>query len=155
MVCMMQHNVLCLGGRDATHQGKLVKKENYTNDEFQTEDTPLSKVHECCTLRSTYPRVPQRLYPSELPDEVLGHHHHFTQLPRQEKVNQETGLSDGFYVTIHVITEFKNISREARGTRMERLQRMDIALGMEYLNKVDVGANTITKNWVGFIKHHL
>lgn len=60
---------------------------------------------------------------------VLGHRHHFTQLPRQEKVNQETRLSDGFYVTIHFITGFNNISRgEARGTCMERLQRMDIAL---------------------------
>ena len=38
---------------------------------------------------------------------------------------------------------------------MERLKLMDIPLGATYSNPIDVGINTVTKNWAGFIKIHL
>lgn len=32
---------------------------------------------------------------------------------------------------------------------------MDIPLGTIYSNPIDIGLNTVTKNWAGFIKIHL
>ena len=129
----------------AAHQDNLLKQEKHANDEILMANTPLCKVHKCGILRSTFFRVPQPLYPSELPNEVSEHHLHFTQLPRQEMVNKKTSLFGGIYVTIYFITKFKNISKgKAKGTCMERLQRMKIALGREYSNWFERRSNTIT-----------
>jgi hypothetical protein len=96
------------------------------------------------------------LYPNERPDAVPGNHLHFTQLPRLEKVDPTTGLSEGFQVTIRFDHGFKGIARhDARIACLERLRSMNILLGTTYANPLDIGLNAITKHWAGFIKLHL
>lgn len=67
-------------------------------------------------------------------------------MPMARKVDQETGLSNAFHVIVRFDTGFKNICKgETRRACMEKLQKMNIALGMKHSNLVDVGVNTITK----------
>lgn len=140
----------------AIQQGKEPIREHRTNEEFASLGTPTREVIDFKTLRRAFPRVPQALYPNERPDAVPGNHLHFTQLPRQEKTDTTTGLSEGFHVTIRYDYGFKGISRqEARGACLERLRQIDISLGTAYSNPIDVGLNAVTKNWAGFIKVHL
>jgi hypothetical protein len=140
----------------ATQRGKEVIREYRTNEDFARTGTPPSEAIEFMTLRRAFPRVPQMLYPNERPDAVPGNHFHFTQLPRLEKVDPTTGLSEGFQVTIRFDHGFKDIARQdARGACLERLHQMDIPLGKAYSNPIDIGLNAITKNWAGFIKIHL
>ena len=35
------------------------------------------------------------------------------------------------------------------------LHKINILLGMDYLNPIDIGLNQITKNWAGFFEQHL
>ena len=131
----------------ALHKGGDIIREHRTNDNFARIGTPPREIINFNTLRRAFPRVPQRFYPSERPDAVPGNHLHFTQVPRQEKVNPLTGLSEGFFITIRFDYGFKSISRqEARGACIERLKEMDIPLGTAYSNPIDVGINAVTKN---------
>jgi hypothetical protein len=140
----------------ATQRGTEIIREHRTTDNFARIGTPPNEVIEFMTLRRAFPRVPQLLYPNERPDAVPGNHLHFIQLPRLEKVDPTTGLSEGFQVTILFDHGFKSISRrDARGACLERLRQMDIPIGKAYSNPIDIGLNAITKNWAGFIKIHL
>jgi hypothetical protein len=140
----------------ATQRGNDIIREHRTNADFARIGTSPSEVIDFMTLRRAFPRVPQLLYPNERPDAVLGNHLHFTQLPRQKKVDPTTGLSEGFQVTIRFDHGFKGINRQdARGACLERLRQMDIPLGKAYSNPIDIGLNAVTKTWAGFIKIHL
>ena len=140
----------------AVQKGGDIIREHRTTEDFARLGTPPTEIIHFNTLRRAFPRVPQIFYPSERPDAVPGNHLHFTQLPRQEKVNPSTGLSEGFHVTIRFDYGFKSISRqEARGACMERLKLMAIPLGTTYSNPIDVGVNAVTKKWAGFVKIHL
>ena len=140
----------------ATQRGTKLIEEKRTDEDFLTIGTPDSEVEEFRTLRRAFPRVPRRLYPHERPDAVPGHYLHFTQLPQHDNVNQGTGLSEAFHIAIRFENGFKNISRsEAKGACLERLRTMNIQLGTDYANPLDIGLNIITKNWAGFIKLHL
>ena len=140
----------------STHRGKKELMEKRTDEEFATTGTPTTEIHEFRTIRRAFPRTKQVLYPSERPDAVPGQHLHFTQIPMYEKTTQETGLTDGFHVTIRFDGEYKKLNRkEVKTACMERLRTMHMPLGTAYSNPIDIGINTVTRNWAGFIKIHL
>ena len=73
-----------------------------------------------------------------------------------KKVSQETGLTEGFHVTVRFDGKYKKLSRkEVKNACLERLKLMNMPLGSAYSNPIDIGINTITRNWAGFIKIHL
>ena len=73
-----------------------------------------------------------------------------------EKISQDTGLTEGFHVTIRFDGEYKQLSRqEVKVACTERLRLMNIPLGSTYSNPIDIGINTVTRNWAGFVKIHL
>ena len=118
--------------------------------------TPVNEVREFRTLRRAFPRTTQCLYPHERPDAVPGQHLHFTQVPMYETTSPDTGLTDGFHATIRFDGKYKQLNRkEVKTACMERLRLMDIPLGTAYTNPIDIGINTVTRNWAGFIKLHL
>ena len=140
----------------STQRGKKELSEKRTDEEFTAMGTPASKIQEFRTLRHAFPRTKQVLYPSERPDAVLGQHLHFTQIPMYEKTSQEMGLTEGFHVTIQFDGEYKQLNRkEVKLACIERLRIMNIPLGTTYSNPIDIGINTVTRNWAGFIKIHL
>ena len=117
---------------------------------------PTTEVHEFRTLRRAFPRTKQVLYSSERPDAIPGQHLHFTQVPMYEKTSKDTGLTEGFHVTIRFDGEYKMLSRlEVKTACMARLRLMNIPLSSTYSNPIDIGINTVTTNWSGFIKLHL
>ena len=137
-------------------RGKKIMKEVRTDEEFKVTGTPITEVHEFRTLRRAFPRTKQFLYPSERPDAVLGQHLYFTQIPMYEKVSQETGLTEGFHITVRFDGEYKQLShRDVKVACLEMLKLMNIPLGSAYSNPIDIGINTITRNWAGFVKIHL
>ena len=139
-----------------TQLGKNTLKESRTDAEFLAIGTPPTEIHEFRSLRHAFPRTRQVLYPSERPDAVPGQHLHLTQLPRYEKISHATGLTEGFHVTIRFDGEFKKLSRkEVKVACIERLKLMKIPLGISYSNPIDIGINTVTRNWAGFVKIHL
>ena len=140
----------------AIQKGKGIILEHRTNEEFEKLGTPPNEVIDFNSVRRAFPRVPQICFPNERPDAVPGHYLHFTQIPRHERIDPLTGLSEGFHVTIRFDKGFKSMSRqEARGAYLKRLRQMDIPLGSTYSNPIDIGINAVTKNWAGFIKVHL
>ena len=73
-----------------------------------------------------------------------------------ERISHDTGLTDGFHITIRFDGEYKLLSRkEVKTACLERLRHMNIPLGTAYSNPIDIGINTVTRNWAGFIKLHL
>jgi hypothetical protein len=140
----------------AIQWNKEIIHEHRTTEEFTRLGTPTKEIIEFKTLRRAFPHVPQVYYPLERPDAVPGNHLHFTQIPRLEKTDPATGLSEGFHVTVRYDSGFKNMSRqETRRGCMERLRQMEIPLSLIYSNPIDIGINAVTKNWAGFIKIHL
>ena len=140
----------------ATQRGKKELKEKRTDEEFAIIGTPTNEIQEFRALRSAFPRTKQVLYPNERPDAVAGQHLHFTQIPMYEKISQDTGLTEGFHVTIRFDGDYKKLNRrEVKSACMERLRIMNIPLGTTYSNPIDIGINTVTRNWAGFIKIHL
>jgi hypothetical protein len=136
--------------------GKKSLVDKRTDAEFTDMGTPASEVHEFRSLRRAFLRTKQRLFPNERPDAVSGQHLHFTQIPRYEKISNNTGLTDGFHVTIRFDGEYKTLTRqEVKLACLERLRLMNMPLGIAYTNPIDIGINTVTRNWAGFIKLHL
>ena len=73
-----------------------------------------------------------------------------------EKTSQDTGLTEGFHITIRFDGAYKMLNRrEVTIACMDRLRSMNIPLGTTYSNPIDIGINTVTRNWAGFIKLHL
>ena len=76
--------------------------------------------------------------------------------PMYEKTSEVTGLTEGFHVTIRFDGEYKTLSRQEVKTEcMARLRYMNIPLGSTYSNPIDIGINTVTRNWSGFVKINL
>ena len=137
-------------------QGKKELSEKRMDAEFNAIGTPTSEIQEFRSIRRAFPRTKQVLYPSERPDAVPGQHLHFTQIPMYERTSQDTGLTEGFHVTIRFDGNFKSLNRrEVKTACLERLRLMNILLGNTYSNPIDIGINTVTRNWAGFIKLHL
>ena len=140
----------------STQRGKKVLVEKRTDAEFIATNTPGTEIQEFRTLRRAFPRTKQVLYPFERPNAVPDQHLHFTQIPMYEKTSHDTGLTDGFHVTIRFDGEYKTLNRrEVKIAYLERLRLMHIPLGNTYSNPIDIGINTVTRNWAGFIKIHL
>ena len=130
--------------------------ENRTDEEFRTLGTSANEIHEFRTIRRTFPKTQQLLYPTERPDTVPSQHLHFTQIPMYEKVSLNTGLTDGFHVTVRFDGAYKMLGRrEVKAACMERLSLMCIPLGYTYSSPIEIGINTVTRNWAGFVKIHL
>lgn len=92
------------------------------------------------------------LYPSERSDVVPGQHIHFTQIPKYGNISQATGLTEGFHVTIRFDGEYKTLNnREVQTACLERLKIMNMPLELTYSNPIDIGINTVIRNWAGFI----
>lgn len=150
MVCFAIHEAI------ASHNSKVIIHEQRTNEEFTRLGTPIREVIEFKTLRRAYPRVPQQFFSNKRPDAVPGNHLNFTQLPRHERIDPTTELSEGFHITICFDFGFKGMNRQdVQGACLERLRLMDIPLGSTYANPIDIGINAVTKNWAGFLKVHL
>lgn len=66
---------------------------------------------ELYTLRHAFPQVAQRLYPNKQPNTIPGQHLHFTQVSHKDRVNQATGISKGYHITINFNTRFKSMNR--------------------------------------------
>lgn len=125
--------------------GKKLLVDKHTDAEFTDMGTPASEVHEFQSLRRAFPRTKQSLFPNERPDAVPGQHLHFTQIPMYEKISHNTGLTDGFHVTIHFDGEYKTLNRrEVKIACLERLRLMNMPLGIAYTNPIDIGINTVT-----------
>ena len=140
----------------AIQRGKPILKETQSNEELLNLGTPFTEIEEFWTLSQTLLRIHQRLYTHERPDAVLSHHLHFTQLLRYEKMRQDTKLPEGFYIIIRFDVGCKNMSKgDAQSACVDRLHKMNILLGMDYSNPIDIGFNQITKNWANFLKLHL
>ena len=140
----------------STQKGKRVLKEVRTDEEFKVTGIPTTEIHEFRMLRQAFPRTRQLLYPSERPDAVPGQHLHFTQVPMYEKISHDTDFTEGFHITIRFDGEYKSLNRrEVKSACLDRLQIMHIPLGTTYSNPIDIGVNTVTRNWAGFIKLHL
>lgn len=140
----------------AIQRGRKELIETRTNEEFTTLGTSVKEIHEFRTIRRAFPRTQQVLYPSERPDAVPGQHLYFTQVPMYEKIVHDTGLTDGFHVTLRFDGAYKQLSRwEVKAACVDRLRSMNIPLGTRYSNPIDIGINTVTRNWSGFIKLHL
>lgn len=104
-------------------KGEEIIHEHRTSKEFVHLGIPVSEVIEFKMLRRAFPRVPQTFYPSERPNAVTGNHLHFTQLPSQENVDTNTGLSEDFYITFRYDFRFKSMSRqEAMSACQEQLR---------------------------------
>jgi hypothetical protein len=139
-----------------TQRGKNELKEIRTNEEFLAIGTPTTEIHEFRSIRHAFPMTTQMLYPTKRPDAVPGQHLHFTQIPKYESISQATGLTEGFHVTIRFDGEYNLLNRrEVKIACLERLKVMNMPLGMSYSNPIDIGINTATRNWAGFIKIHL
>ena len=137
-------------------RGKKELKETRTDEEFANISTPNNEIQEFRSVRRAFPRTKQLLYPNERPDAVAGQHLHFTQIPMYEKTSQDTGLTEGFHVTIRFDGEYKRLNRkEVKTACLERLRTMNMPLGTTYTNPIDIGINTVTRNWSGFVKIHL
>ena len=94
--------------------------------------------------------------PYKGPNLVLGYHLHFTQLPRHEKLKQDTGLSKGFHITIRFDNGFKNMSKgNAQSACLDHLHKMNTLIGKDYSSPIDIGLSQITKNWAFFLKLYL
>ena len=131
----------------AIQWGKKELVEKRTDEDFKAIGTPITEIQEFCSLRQTFPRIKQLLFPSERPDAVPGQHLRFTQVPMYEKTSKVTGLTDGFHVTIRFDGEYKKLSRqEVKNECMARLRYMNILLGSTYSNPIDIGINTVTIN---------
>lgn len=134
-------------------RGKNVLKETRTDEELHAKCTPPTEIQEFWSLRYAFPRTRQILYPTERPNAVPGQHLHLTQLPRYENISHDTGLTDGFHITISFDGAYKLLSRrEVKLACIERLKNMKIPLGTSYSNPVDIGINTITRNWTDLLK---
>ena len=73
-----------------------------------------------------------------------------------EKTSEVTGLTDGFHVTIRFDDAYKKLRRQEVKTEcMAMLRYMSIPLGSTYSNPIDIGINTVTRNWSGFVKIYL
>lgn len=69
------------------------------------------------------------------------------KIPMYEMISLDTGLTEGFHVTIRFDGEYKRLSRkEVKTACMERLHHMNIPLGTAYSNPIDIGINTVTRN---------
>ena len=131
----------------ATQRGKKELKEKRIDEEFIIAGTPVSEIQEFWSLRGAFPRVKQILYPTEQPDAVPSQHLHFMQIPMYEKTSQDTGLTEGFHVTIRLNGEYKKLSwREDKTTCMEWLRIMNLLLRTTYSNPIDICINTVTRN---------
>jgi len=130
--------------------------EKRTDEEFHAIGTPDMEVQEFRSLRRAFPHTKQVLFPSERPDAVPGQHLHFTQVPMYERTSNDTGLTEGFHITIRFDGNYKALNRrEVKSACFDRLRLMHIPLGTTYSNPIDIGINTVTRNWAGFIKLHL
>ena len=128
-------------------RGRNELKEKHTDEEFANIGTPTNEIEEFRSLRRAFPRTKQFLYPTERPDAVTGQHLHFTQIPMYEKTSQDTGLTEGFYVTIRFDGDYKKLNRkEVKSACIERLRVMNMPLGTAYSNPIDIGINTVTRN---------
>lgn len=131
-------------------------KEKRTDEDVIVTGTPANEVQESQSLRHAFPRTKQTLYPSARPDAIPRHHLHFTQIPMYDKISQDAGLIDNFHITIRFGSEYKKLNqREVKAACMERLRITNIPLGSTYSNPIDIGINTVTRNWAGFIKFQL
>lgn len=98
----------------------------------------------------------QKHYPNVLADAIPGQHFHFIQVPHLQEVNRETCLSKGCHIIICFDRGFKTINKcDVRNSCLARLHKLEISLGTKYSNPLEIGSNSISKYWVGFIKVHL
>jgi hypothetical protein len=109
----------------------------------------------------SFPRVPQKLYPSTRSDKVLGQHYNLTQLPFEIDTNQDTGLSLDFHITIYFEqpkTPFEHDVILAKA--QTRFEQMSIPLGNDILHPITVLCKHTKQKedpriWAGIIKVHL
>jgi hypothetical protein len=109
----------------------------------------------------SFPRMPQRLYPSTRSDKVLGQHYNLTQIPFEVATNPDTRLSLDFHITIYfeqpkIHYEHDEILEKAQ----KRFEQMSIPLGNDILHPITVlYKHTKQKEdpriWTGIIKVHL
>lgn len=140
----------------ATQRGKRVLKEKHTDKEFIATGTLASEMQRFLLIWRAFPRTKQILFPTKQWVTMYGQHMRFTQIPMYKKVFQDTSLTGDLHITIHFDGEYKNLShKEVKITCMERFQTMNISLSVAYSNPIDIGINTVSWNWVVFIKMYL
>jgi hypothetical protein len=109
----------------------------------------------------SYPRIPQKLYPSKRNDKVLDQHYNLTQLPFEVETNPDTGFSLDFHVTIYFEQPRTPFEHDEILTKaMERFEQMAILLGTSILHPITVLCKHSKQKdepriWAGIIKAHL
>lgn len=114
------------------------------------------EAQELLTARISFPRVAQRLWPSNRGDGIEGQHANITQLPFDVDYNHYTGLSWDYHISLH-FEKPKSTFTQGQITKkvLLRLQHMDIELGSDIGEPLAVLCHTSTKAWSGVVKLHL
>jgi hypothetical protein len=109
----------------------------------------------------SFPRVPQKLYPSSRSDKVLGQHYNLTQLPFEVETSPEIGPSLDFHITIYFEQPKTPFEHDDILTKaLERFEQMEIPLGTSILHPATVLCKHTKRKedlriWAGIIKVHL
>lgn len=120
---------------NAVERGRPLLKEKCTNYEFECLGMPPNEVTELCTLRHAFPRVAQKLYPNE----------HLDANSATREGQPGDGLVRGLSNHHPIEMGFKTMSKsDVKNACLIHLQKMEILLGMDYANPLDIGSNTMT-----------
>jgi hypothetical protein len=109
----------------------------------------------------SFPRVPQRLYPSTRSDKVLGQYYNLTQIPFEVATNPDTRLSLDFHITIYFEQPKTHYEHdEILEKAQKRFEQMSIPLGNDILHPITVLCKHTKQKedlriWAGIIKVHL
>ena len=110
------------------------------------------------TGRMSFPRVPQKLWPTSRPDKIEGQHFNITQLPFDIEVNTTTNLSLDYHILLHFAKPRTSFSQEQVMKKIvRRFQEMAIPLGNQIAEPIAIlchGPRT-ARVWSGMAKIHL
>jgi hypothetical protein len=82
---------------------------------------------EISTAKIAFPRVQQKMWLAQRPDNQLGNHFHITQIPFDVQVDQTTG----FVYIYHIFIQFEKTirdysSKEITEMTLARFEQMDV-----------------------------
>lgn len=126
-------NVVSLPNAGSTRHTKRQRelKEKCTKEEFISTGTLASEMQELCSIRRAFPRPKRILFPTKRLD----------VLP-----------TPALHTNLNVREGFPRHGPHWRFTCNHTLRTMNGPLGIAYSNPIDIGINTVTRNWAKFIK---
>ena len=105
---------------------------------------------------TSYPRVPQKLWPTSCADGIVGQHVNITQLSFDVEINQETRLTWDYHIILHFERSKTNFTQDQITKKvLLRLEKMKIKIGDDIGEPIAVFCHTNTKVWSCIVKLHL